>query len=363
MPVTLQLPQLAQSRPQRAEPVVPRPETPHAQRRLIDSHGRTIHDLRLSITDRCNFRCTYCMEPDHRFADRDTLLTVDELVRTARLCAGLGVRSIRLTGGEPTLHPQLEAIIARVAALPGVTDVSMTTNGSLIDHPRLAAWRAAGLRRLTFSLDGVSPESFARITRSSSTPEQVIAAIGAAQRAGLGPIKVNAVIVRGENEREIPALASLARDMGCEMRFIEFMPLDAGRHWNPQKLVPADEILARLSETTSLAPLGRADVSGTAELFAFADAPGSPARIGIIAPVTRPFCGQCSRLRITADGQVRPCLFSLSESDLRGPLRSGASDEMLEEVLLNATWHKQAGHGINSPAFAQPARTMSAIGG
>ena len=327
---------------------------------MIDSHGRTIRDLRLSIIDRCNFRCVYCMNPDVRFAPAAELLSVDELIRVARLCVGLGVRRIRLTGGEPTVHPRLDEIIEGVARL-GIDDLSMTTNGSLIDDQTLARWKSLGLHRLTFSLDSLRPEVFAAMTRSTTPAATVTNAIVAARAAGLGPIKVNAVIVRGWNENEVPSLAALAGELGIEMRFIEYMPLDSGHAWEPGKLVPAQEILQRAAAVGELVPLGKAENSSTSDTYVFAD--GRPGRIGLIAPVTRPFCGQCSRLRITADGQIRPCLFSLSEFDVRAVLRSGRDDEAVERFLIDATWQKQAGHGITSPEFTQPARPMSAIGG
>lgn len=332
-----------------------------AARRLIDSHGRTIRDLRLSITDRCNFRCVYCMEPDVRFADRHALLSVDELLQLARACVRLGVRRIRLTGGEPTLHPELTRLIRGVAEIDGVEDVSMTTNGSLVTPDTLAEWKDAGLGRLTFSLDAVTPEVVHAMTRSRTSADAVIRAIADTVAAGFGPVKVNAVVIRGRNEAEVPRLARLAREVGFEMRFIEYMPLDSGRKWDPSLLVSADEILERAAEAGPLTPLEREDPHGTCEVYAFADG----TRIGVIAPVTRPFCGACSRLRITADAKVRPCLFSLQERDLMPMLRGdqASSGEAIEQAILDAVWAKQAGHGITAPGFRQPDRPMSAIGG
>lgn len=341
---------------------LPRPAS-RADRHLVDAHGRIIRDLRLSITDRCNFRCVYCMDPDVRFLDSSRLLSVDELVRAARLSVHLGIDRIRLTGGEPTLHPRLDDIIAGIAAF-GVHDLSMTTNGALVDADRCARWKSLGLRRLTFSLDSVEEAAFSRMTRSTSTAARVLDAIRAAKGAGLGPIKVNAVVVRGMNEDQVPLLAGLARDIGFEMRFIEYMPLDSGRKWSTDLLVPAHEIVDIIRAAHPIIPRGKAEASSTSETFAFADDPDTRhASIGIIAPVTRAFCGACSRLRITADGQVRPCLFSLQEFDLRTLLRSGAPDNAVEDFLLDSVWGKQAGHGITAPEFAQPARSMSAIGG
>lgn len=328
--------------------------------RLIDAHGRTIRDLRLSITDRCNFRCVYCMDPDVRFMPAADLLTVDELARLARIAVTLGIEKIRLTGGEPTVHPELDAIIREVAA-SGVGDLAMTTNGSLMDEARARRWKAAGLARVTISLDSVRPETFARSTRSRCSPDTVIAAARAAINAGFGSTKLNAVIIRGVNDGEIVPLAGLARDLGLDMRYIEFMPLDSGRRWDRASVVTADEIIGAINAVYPLRPLGLDDPSSTSLVYAFAD--GAPGRIGVIAPVSRPFCGACSRLRITADGKVRPCLFSREEWDLRPLLRAGADDEALARFITDAVWTKQAGHGISSSTFVPPDRPMSAIGG
>ncbi|MBX3380337.1 MAG: GTP 3',8-cyclase MoaA [Phycisphaeraceae bacterium] len=340
-------------------------EAPGSSPRLLrDSHNRTIRDLRLSITDRCNFRCVYCMEPDVRFFPREQLLSVDELVRLATISKSLGIQRLRLTGGEPTLRPELDEIIERIGEL-GFGDLSMTTNGSLIEPARLRLWKAAGLKRLTFSLDSANETAFASMTRSRSTPSTVLQAIEEAHAAGLGPIKVNAVVIRDHNVDQIPLLAELAASHNFEMRFIEFMPLDSGHAWNAQLLVPASEILAALQSAGDVTELCRERASDTAEIYSFASrrSPGSVGKVGIIAPVSRSFCGNCSRLRITADGKVRPCLFSLREFDVRPLLRSNAEDATIEQFMIDATWTKQAGHGISSPDFEQPARPMSAIGG
>ncbi len=340
--------------------VVGVPPAPHGARRLIDAHGRTIRDLRLSITDRCNFRCVYCMEPETAFMAREELLTPGEFARVARACVGLGVEKLRVTGGEPTVHPELSDILRGLAST-GVSDLAMTTNGSRADERAMREWRGAGLTRLTFSLDGVDAGSFARITRSGSSPAVVIAAIRRALALDFAPVKVNAVIVRGQNEDQIVGLARLARELGVEMRFIEYMPLDAGRAWDESRLVPASEILSRVGGVFPLVEVGRDRPDRTSSEYAFAD--GAPGRVGVIAPVTRSFCGECSRLRVTADGKVRPCLFSLEEFDLRPLLRGGAGDAEIERFLIDCTWRKQPGHGIRSGDFQQPARSMSAIGG
>lgn len=336
------------------------PRSAHDQGVLIDSHGRTIRDLRLSITDRCNFRCVYCMDPDARFMQRHALLTVDEFERVARVCAGLGVERVRLTGGEPTLHPRLTEIIERIAAIPGL-EVALTTNGSRMNAGVAAEWRDAGLKRVTFSLDGVSPERFARMSRSTVAPETVLQGVRHALAAGLAPIKINAVIIRGMNEDEVVPLVGVARNFGVEVRFIEFMPLDSGRHWRRSMMVPAAEILERIQREYPLRPIGRRAAHDTSELFEFTD--GSPGSIGLIASVTRPFCGACSRLRITADGKVRPCLFSEREWDLTPLLRGDADDIEIRRFLTDVTWTKQAGHGISTEGFAPPLRAMHAIGG
>lgn len=327
---------------------------------LRDSHGRAIRDLRLSLTDRCNFRCTYCLDPDVRFLERSALLTTAELLTVARVCVGLGVRKIRLTGGEPTLRPDLEAVIAGCAGL-GIDDLALTTNGALTTESSLRRWRDLGLRRVTFSLDSLRPERFARITRSNTPVARVLESIRAAVTAGLAPVRVNAVVVRGVNEDEVADLAGLARALGIQMRFIEFMPLDSGRRWDTASVVPAGEIRARIEERWALTPIGRDDAAATALRFAFAD--GAPGGVGLIAPVTRPFCNACSRLRITADGKVRPCLFSRDEWDIRPLLRARADDAALESFIRGAVWRKQPGHGIGGADFAPPERTMSAIGG
>lgn len=342
------------------------PSAAHRQARhgqMVDSRGRAIRDLRLSVTDRCNFRCVYCMEPDVRFLPKRRLLSADQLIRLARICSGLGVQKIRLTGGEPLVYPELDKVIQGIATLDAAEplEIALTTNGSLLDDVRLAALRSAGLSRLTISIDSISSERFAAMTRSTVCPERITGAIEKSIVAGFSPVKVNAVVVRGWNEDEVPALAALARDLSIEMRFIEFMPLDSGRAWDSTRLVPAQEILTRIAEAFPLVPAQRDEPSSTAAIYRFAD--GAPGRIGIIAPVTQPFCNQCSRLRITADGKVRPCLFSNQEWDLGPLLRDDVADEQIATFLVDATWTKQAGHGISSSDFIQPARHMAAIGG
>lgn len=353
----------AGSRGAAATTLVPPPAPDHvrAERRLIDSHGRTIRDLRLSITDRCNFRCVYCMEPDVQFASSESLLRPAELVRVARVTEGLGVRKIRITGGEPTLHPALTEIIAGVRAAAPSVEIAMITNASRLSPDSLQTWKRAGLQRLTISIDSLRDDRFAALTRSASSPATVLAGIEMALAAGLTPLKLNAVLMRGRNDDEAPELAALARQFGIEMRFIEYMPLDAGHAWDASKWVSAAETRAAIEQRFPLVACDDDEPSSTARSFRFAD--GAPGRVGFIAPVSSSFCGACSRLRITADGRVRPCLFSLTEWSLVDVLRGGGSDEDLALRLIDAAWTKQAGHGINAVGFRQPARGMSAIGG
>ena len=356
----LPLPQFAQVRAGKPSLQPPRaPHAAHAAGRLLDSHGRTIRDLRLSLTDRCNFRCTYCMEPDVRFAAPDALLQADDFVRLARVAANLGVTKIRLTGGEPTLHPALGEIIAGIRAHTDC-EIALTTNGSTLDRTSLRAWKAAGLDRVTISLDTLRPDRFARITRSACAPDRVLAAIDDCLAERLAPVKVNAVLMLGVNDDEAGDLAAIARRPGVEMRFIEWMPLDSGHAWEPDRWVSAAESRAAIERRFPLVPLAGDDPASTARAFAFAD--GSSGRVGFIAPVSSPFCGACSRLRITADGMVRPCLFSLQEWDIRPALRTG-DDAAIAAFLVDATFTKQPGHGIAQPGFRQPERPMSAIGG
>ena len=328
--------------------------------RMMDSHGRTILDLRISITDRCNFRCVYCMEPDVQFQPRENVLTPGEIIRMARVAQSLGVRKIRLTGGEPTLHPQLTDIISGIRAATDV-EIAMISNGSLLTRQKLSAWKCAGLDRMTISIDSVRADRFARVTRSTVTPEDVIAGIEMCVAEGLTPLKLNAVLVRGQNDDEAVELARLARRFGVEMRFIEYMPLDSAHAWDRSLMVTAQETREAVEAVFPLTPTNMDDAHSTARTYRFTD--GAPGRIGFIAPVSNPFCGACSRLRLTADGNVRPCLFSTKEWSVMTLLRGGASDAELANFLIDVTWTKLAGHNIASPQFVQPERPMSAVGG
>ncbi|MGH9456346.1 MAG: GTP 3',8-cyclase MoaA [Thermoanaerobaculia bacterium] len=326
---------------------------------LRDSYGRTIGDLRISITDRCNFRCTYCIPVENvEWKRREEILSYEEIVRLTRIFARFGIRKLRVTGGEPLLRPQVTSLIERVAAIDGIDDLALTTNGKLL--PAFApALRAAGVKRLNVSLDSLRPEKFHLMTRRDALAD-VLQGIAAATAAGFHPIKINAVIIRGVNDDEIADFAQFARETGHTIRFIEFMPLDSGHLWSAEQVMPGREILERLREAFPLRPVAPRHSAETATRWGFADAEGE---IGIIAPVTAPFCGNCNRVRLTADGQLRTCLFSLVEHDLKSPLRAGATDGELADRISQAVWRKEAGHRILEPDFVQPQRTMSCIGG
>jgi len=328
---------------------------------LTDSYGRTATDLRVSLTDRCNLRCTYCMPPEGLdWLPKPELLTDDELVRLIGLAVTrLGIAEVRFTGGEPLLRRGLPGIIERVAALEPRPEMSLTTNGIGLD--RLAApLQAAGLDRINVSLDTLTPEVFVQLSRRDRL-DDVVKGLTAAAEAGLIPVKVNTVVMRGVNDHEAAALLRFCLANGYQQRFIEQMPLDAQHGWRREQMVTADEILAALSAEFRLEPSDPAERgSAPAETFMV---DGGPQTVGIIGSVTRPFCGACDRVRLTADGQLRNCLFAREESDLRTPLRAGASDDELAQRWERCIQAKLPGHGINDPGFLQPARPMSAIGG
>jgi cyclic pyranopterin phosphate synthase len=332
-----------------APPVdVPRP--------LVDSFGRVHRDLRISVTDRCNFRCTYCMpEEGMRWLPRSEVLTFEELERVARvLVQRHGIRSIRLTGGEPTVRAHLPVLVGKLAALP--VDLALTTNGATL-RSGAADLAAAGLRRVNVSLDSLRPDRFAELTRRDELGN-VLDGIDAAIEAGLAPVKVNAVIVRGVNDDEVVDLARFGRERGAVMRFIEFMPLDADGTWRSDQVVSQAEILEAISAVFPLEPIERGHAP--AERFRYLDGTGE---VGVIPSVTRPFCEQCDRIRLTADGQLRSCLFSLEDHDLRGVLRSGGTDDDLSDAIEACVGAKWAGHAINQVQFVRPRRSMSQIGG
>jgi len=329
--------------------------------RLTDSYGRTATDLRVSLTDRCNLRCAYCMPAEGLdWLPKPELLTDDELVRLLGLAVTrLGITDVRFTGGEPLLRRGLPGIVERVAAMQPRPEMSLTTNGIGLD--RLAGpLRVAGLNRINVSLDTVSAATFVKLAKRDRLAD-VLAGLAAAAAAGLAPIKVNAVLMRGVNDHEAVGLLRFCLDRGYQLRFIEQMPLDAQHGWSRDEMVTADEILAMLKPDFSLIP-DDAELRGSAPAETF-QVDGGPQTVGIIGSVTRPFCGACDRIRLTADGQLRNCLFARTENDLRGPLRAGASDDELIAQWQRCIQAKLPGHGINDPGFLQPARPMSAIGG
>lgn len=348
--------------PQLEHPTAP-PEAPqesHAAGVLRDAHGRTIHDLRMSITDRCNFRCVYCMEPTDRFLPKRALLAAGEYMQIVDAAIALGVRKVRLTGGEPTLYPVLDTIISELGRR-NLDDIAMTTNGSLLEPSRTARWQASGLTRLTFSLDTLREDRMTKITRSKTSVADVLRSIDIAASSGLARSKVNVVAMRDLNEDEFADFADLARDRDLDIRFIEFMPLDSGRSWQPGRVVSETEIVEAISARHPLSLRPSKNLHSTSRHYEFAD--GAKGRIGVIAAVTRPFCGACNRLRVTAEGAVRPCLFSNTEWDIRPLLRSGGTHADIVRFLVDAAWTKQSGHGIGAADFQQPDRGMSAIGG
>ena len=327
---------------------------------LADRYGRVARDLRVSLTDKCNLRCTYCMPAEGLpWLANPQLLTDDEIVRLVGVAVSrLGITEVRFTGGEPLIRPGLPGIVAAVAALTPRPRISLTTNG--IGLARMAsALREAGLDRVNVSLDTLDRDRFTALTRRDRLAD-VLAGLAGAAEAGLTPVKINSVLMRGTNDDEAPALLRFALAHGYELRFIEQMPLDAQHGWDRSTMVTADEILASLQAAFALTPDPSERGAAPAETWLV---DGGPARVGVIASVTRPFCGDCDRTRLTADGQVRNCLFATEESDLRGALRDGADDEELARRWRAAMWAKRAGHGIDDPTFLQPARSMSAIGG
>jgi cyclic pyranopterin phosphate synthase len=325
---------------------------------LVDTFGRVADDLRVSVTDRCNFRCTYCMPAEGlAWLPKNEILTFEELTRLLGIFVGLGVRSIKVTGGEPTVRADLPTLVQMFRQAGPELDISITTNGVLLD--RLAEPLAeAGVDRATVSCDSLMRHRFAEMTRRDAL-EKVLAGLRAAEAAGLTPIKINTVVIGGTNDDEIVEFARWSRETGYEVRFIEYMPLDAQHAWERAKVVPSARILEAIDTAYPLVAAGHANEPATS--YAFAD--GSPGSVGVIASVTEPFCDTCNRLRLTAEGQVRACLFALEETDLREPLRSGAGDEELAALIRAAVWGKWSGHRINHPDFVQPARSMSMIGG
>jgi GTP 3',8-cyclase len=328
---------------------------------LTDAYGRIATDLRVSLTDRCNLRCAYCMPPEGLdWLPKPEVLAGDEIVRLITIgVEALGIREVRFTGGEPLLRRDLADIVAATAALDPRPDISLTTNGIGLDR-RAAGLKAAGLDRINVSLDTLRPEVFRKLTRRDRL-DDVLTGLAAATSAGLTPVKINAVLMRDLNDDEAPELLAFCLEHGYELRFIEQMPLDAQHGWKRTEMVTAGEVLASLSAAFELSDdIERTRGAAPAETFLVN---GGPARVGVIAAVTQPFCGACDRVRLTADGQIRNCLFARSESDLRSALRSGATDAEIADRWRAAVSSKLPGHGINDPAFLQPDRPMSAIGG
>ncbi|MDP9006312.1 MAG: GTP 3',8-cyclase MoaA [Actinomycetota bacterium] len=323
---------------------------------LVDSFGRAHRDLRISVTDRCNFRCTYCMPEDGlAWVPRQEVLTFEEIERLARICVErFGFDSIRLTGGEPTVRAHLPVLVAKLAALD--VDLSMTTNGSALGALAVPL-RAAGLRRVNISLDSLRRDRFAELTRRDELAA-VLEGIDAALDAGFSPVKLNVVCMQGVNDDEVVDFAAFGRERGVEVRFIELMPLDADHAWSPVQVVPGERIVATIAAVHPLRARSRG--SDPAEMFEYLDGRG---RVGAIPSVTAPFCARCDRVRLTAEGKLRNCLFSMDEIDLRSALRAGASDEVLAAAIAASVLAKGPGHQIGSVSFVQPPRTMSQIGG
>jgi cyclic pyranopterin phosphate synthase len=326
--------------------------------KLIDTFGRTHNNLRISVTDRCNLRCTYCMPEEVVFMDKQELLSFEEIARFVRAVVPLGIDKIRLTGGEPLMRRDLPRLVRMLVEIPGIKDVGLTTNGILLAD-QAQAYYDAGLRRINVSLDALDPGRFRELTRRDGV-EKVIEGIFAAKRAGFQPVKINAVSIRGVTEPEVIPLAKFAREHGLEMRFIEYMPIGADQ-WERGKVYFAHEIMEQLErDICPLVPAEDYDPRAPAMDFNYTDGGG---RVGIIASVSRPFCMSCNRIRLTADGKLRNCLFALNEADVKTLLRSEATDEAIQEVVRQNVHDKWEGHEINTARFVKPLRTMHAIGG
>jgi cyclic pyranopterin phosphate synthase len=326
---------------------------------LRDGHSRLIGDVRVSVTDRCNFRCQYCMPAEGLpWLERAAVLSFEEIARVVGLLAAMGVHDVRLTGGEPLVRRDFPSLAAMLASLPGIRDLSVTTNGFLLERDAESLVRA-GIHRFNVSVDSLQRDRFFEITRRDALPQVLrgLELLGSFPEAH--PIKINAVGIRGFTEDEVLPFAEFARRTPFQVRFIEFMPLDADHAWTPDQVLTGAEIRAAIEAVYPLEPEPR-EPSSTARVYRFADGQG---RIGFINPVSEPFCSDCNRIRLTAEGKLRTCLFSLRETDLRAPLRDGASDRELERIIREAVWRKELKHHVGEPGFVQPARTMSAIGG
>jgi len=326
---------------------------------LFDGHGRRIGDLRVSVTDRCNFRCQYCMPAEGLpWLERSEILTFEEITRLVRLFAEMGVGDVRLTGGEPLVRRDFPRLVSMLSALDDVGDLSVTTNGYLLERDA-AALVEAGVDRVNVSIDSLQRDKFFEMTRRDALPQVLRGLDALAQHPEVHPIKVNAVAMRGFTEDEALRFAEFARSTAFQVRFIEFMPLDADHAWKPDSVLTGEELRSMIDATHPLEELPR-EPSATARVFRFKDGQGE---IGFINPVSEPFCADCNRVRLTAEGKLRTCLFSLHETDLREPMRAGAADDELETVIRDAVWRKELKHHVGEQGFRQPARSMSAIGG
>ncbi|MCI0336447.1 MAG: GTP 3',8-cyclase MoaA [Acidobacteria bacterium] len=327
---------------------------------LKDSYDRVIRDLRISITDRCNFRCFYCMPKEAmEWQPKAEILSYEEILALAEIFVSLGTTKLRVTGGEPMVRRDVESLIARLAKIEGIEDLAMTTNAHFL-HNRARGLREAGLQRITISLDSLTPERFALLTGRNEL-SQVLDGIDAVIEAGLQPVKVNCVVIRGINDDQAVRFAEFAREKGVHVRFIEFMPLDNGKIWRREMVVPGEELRRRIHDIYPLERMKSENLSETARRWRFVD--GAPGEIGFINPVTQPFCGHCSRIRLTADGMIRTCLFSTVEHNIKRLLRGGATRDELADFIVAAVEKKEDRHHINDPEFVQPLRTMSCIGG
>ncbi len=326
---------------------------------LVDSFGRKVINLRISVTDRCNFRCVYCMpEGGMQWLGKNKLLTFEEITRLVSIFASLGVYKIRLTGGEPLMRKELWKLVGMIRNIEGIKDIALTTNGFFLKQ-QARGLVDAGLDRVNVSLDSLDPKLFAAAVRRDYF-DQTWEGIEEIERLGIGPIKLNIVLIRGRNDGEILKFAELARTRSFIVRFIEFMPLGADDGWTTEKVVPTQEIIQIISKHAQLVPIQHENGKSPADRYVFEDGRGE---IGFISSVSEPFCADCNRVRITSDGKLRTCLFSLHETDLRALLRGGATDEEISNVLMQAVWSKEEGHLINRPGFVRPERTMSQIGG
>ena len=326
---------------------------------LEDAHGRVISDLRVSVTDRCNFRCRYCMPAEGmEWLDRSEILSFEEIERLVRVFSGLGVEDVRLTGGEPLSRRNFPFLVSMLRQIEGIRDLSVTTNGYLLERDA-AALVDAGIDRINVSVDSLARDRFHEITRRDALPQVLRGLEAIAAYEQVHPIKVNAVAIRDFTEGEVHRFAEMARTTDFEVRFIEFMPLDGDRAWDPSQVLTGDEVRALIHERYPLEPLER-EPHATARVHRFADGKG---QIGFINPVSEPFCADCNRIRLTADGELRTCLFSMHETNLRDPMREGASNDELAEIIRAAVWRKELKHRVNEPGFRPPARSMSAIGG